>query len=330
MMHAPKRTILFAVLAAAAAVAPLQADAQAFPVPGKPIRIVVPFPPGGQTDVYARLVAQRLAEPLGGVSVVVENKPGGNTTLGAADVARAPADGHALLFINPAAMTQLPHLVSKMPFDPMKDFTPVIQFVRTTVVLVAHPSVPVSSVRDLVAYAKANPGKLNYASWAQGSSSHLYAEMLKLQAGIDLLHVPYKGTTDAMRDLLGGQVQLMFDGLATATANTRANRVKALGIADTQRSGALQEVPTFAEQGVNGIDIASWIGFFGPAGMPAATTARLNAELLRVLRQPDVTELIRKGGNEPAGGTPEEFARAVREQSDTWGKVIRHIGLKLD
>ena len=328
-----KRTIQLcsACLAASAMLtAAVPVMAQTFPLAGKPIRIVVPFPPGGQTDVYARVVAQHLGEALGGVSAVVENKPGGNTTLGAADVARAPADGHALLFINPAALTQLPHLVSKLPFDPIKDFSPVIQFVSTTVVLVAHPSVPVGSVRDLVAYARANPGKLNYASWAAGSSSHLYAEMLKLNSSIDLAHIPYKGTADAMRDLLGGQVQLMFDGMATATANTRAGKVKALGIADTRRNAALPDVPTFTEQGVTGIDMTSWIGFFGPGNMAPAITARLNAEMQKILRINKVSELIRSGGNEPAGGSPEDFARAVQDQSDRWGKVIRHIGLKLD
>ena len=318
------------LLAGTLLAASLPALAQTFPVPGKPIRIVVPFPPGGQTDVYARVVAQHLGEALGGVSVVVENKAGGNTMVGAADIARAPADGHALLFINPAALTQLPHLLSRQPFDPVKDFTPVIQFVRTTVVLVAHPAVPVGSVRDLVTYARANPGKLNYASWAAGSSSHLYAEMLKLNTGIDLAHIPYKGTADAMRDLLGGQVQLMFDGMATATTNTRAGRVKALGIADTRRNAALPDVPTFTEQGVDGIDMTSWIGFFGPGNLAPAATARLNAELQKILRISQVGELIRNGGNEPAGGTPEDFGRAVQDQSDRWGKVIRHIGLKLD
>lgn len=325
-----RRGSLVALMAACGAIAVAPLAAQTFPVAGKPIRIVVPFPPGGQTDVYARVVAQHLGESLGGTSVIVENKAGANTLLGAGDIARAAPDGHSLILINPPALTQLPHLLSKMPFDPVKDFTPVMQFVRTTVVLVAHPSVPVSSVRDLIAHARANPGKINYASWAAGSSSHLYAEMLKLNSGIDLTHIPYKGTADAMRDLLGGQVQVMFDGMATATANSRAGKVKALAIADRQRSPALPDVPTFIEQGVQGIDMTSWIGFFGPGGMPAPVTARLNAELQKVLAIPKVAELIRSGGNEPAGGSPEEFARAVADQSDRWGKVIRHIGLKLD
>ena len=306
------------------------ATAQTFPAPGRPIRIVVPFPPGGQTDVYARVVGQHLGEALGGVAVITENKPGANTTLGAAEVARAAADGHTLLFINPAAFTQLPHLVAKLPFDPIKDFVPIIQFVRTTVVLVAHPNVPATSVRELVAYAKANPGKLNYASWAAGSSSHLYAEMLKLNTGINLVHIPYKGTADAMRDLLGGQVQLMFDGAATATANAHAGRVKALAIADSQRNAALPDVPTFAEQGVAGIDMTSWIGFFGPRGMTPVAIARLNAEIDKILRIPQVVDLIKKGGNDPGGGSPEDFARAVQDQSVRWGAVIRHIGLKLE
>jgi tripartite-type tricarboxylate transporter receptor subunit TctC len=315
---------------AAALVAAAPALAQNFPVPGKPIRIVVPFPPGGQTDVYARLVGPRLTEALGGTPVVVENKPGANTALGAADVARSAPDGHSILFTNPAALTQLPHLVSKLQYDPVKDFTPVAQFVTTTVVLVANPSVPANTVGELIAYAKANPAKLNYASFAMGSSSHLYAEMLKLQAGVDIVHVPYKGTADAMRDLLGGQVQLMFDGLATATANTRAGKVKALGIADKKRNPALPDVPTFTEQGIAGVDVGSWIGFFGPGGLPREVTARLNGELVKIARVPEVSEVIRKGGNEPAGGTPEEFAREVQSQSETWGRVIRQIGIRLD
>ncbi len=312
------------VLAAAGPVA-----AQTFPIPGKPVRIVIPFPPGGQTDVLARIVAPRLGEALG-VPVVVENKPGANTMLGAQEVARAAPDGHTLLFTNPASLTQLPHLVSKLAYDPAKDFTPIIQFVRTTVVLVASPAVPASNVQELIAYAKANPGKLNYASFATGSSSHLYAEMLKMQAGIDLLHVPYKGTADAMRDLFGGQVQLMFDGVATAVANTKAGKVKALGIAGVERNPALPDVPTITEQGIAGIDIVSWIGFFGPGGMAPATVARLNAELAKILNVPEVNDLVRKGGNEPAGGSPQDFARSVQDQYDRWGRVIKHVGIKLE
>ena len=303
--------------------------AQGFPTPGKTIRIIVPFPPGGQTDIHARLVAPRLAESLG-VPVVVENKPGASTALGAQEVARAAADGHTLLYANPTAHTQLPHLVGKLAYDPFADFTPIVRFVRAATVLVAAPGLPAANVRELVAYARANPGKLNYASVSPGSSSHLNAEMLKQQAGIDILHVPYKGSADATRDLFGGQVQLMFDGLATAVTNVRAGRVKALGLADTQRNPALPDVPTFTEQGVPGIDIYGWIGFFGPGSLPRETTARLNAELNRILAQPEVREALRRGGNDPDGGSADDFARTVRDQHDRWGAVIRKLGLRLE
>ena len=323
--HCPGKSLLFAVIVAFAA----SAGAQSFPVAGKPIRIIVPFPPGGQTDIHARMVAPRLAEALG-VTVVVENKPGASTALGAQEVARAAPDGHTLLYANPTAHTQLPHLVSKPGYDPFADFTPIVRFVRAATILVAAPGLPANDVRELVAYARANPGKLNYASVSPGSSSHLNAEMLKMQAGIDLLHVPYKGSADATRDLFGGQVQLMFDGLATAVANIRGGRIKALGIADTQRNAALPDVPTFTEQGVNGIDIFSWIGFFGPGNLPQETTARLNAELNRILAQPEIRDALKRGGNDPDGGSAEDFARTVRDQHERWGRVIRNLGLKLD
>lgn len=303
--------------------------AHGFPLAGKPIRIIVPFPPGGQTDIHARMVAPRLAEALG-VAVVVENKPGASTALGAAEVARAAADGHTLLYANPTAHTQLPHLVSKLPYDPFTDFTPILRFVRAATVLVAAPGLPVANVRELVAYARANPGKLNYASVSPGSSSHLNAEMLKMQAGIDLLHVPYKGSADATRDLFGGQVQLMFDGLATAVTNVKAGRVKALAVADTRRNAAMPEVPTFSEQGVAGIDIYGWIGFFGPGNLPRETTLRLNTELNRILVQADMQEILKKGGNDPDGGSAEDFARTVRDQHERWGRVIKSLGLKLE
>ena len=304
-------------------------QAQTFPIAGKPVRIIVPFPPGGQTDIHARLVAPRLSEALG-VPVVLENKPGASTALGAQEVARALPDGHTLLYANPTAHTQLPHLVSKLNYDPFNDFTPLLRFVRAATVLIAAPGLPVNNVRELVAHAKANPGKLNYASVSPGSSSHLNAEMLKQQADIELLHVPYKGSADATRDLFGGQVQLMFDGPATAVVNVKAGRVKALGVADTRRNAALPEVPTFAEQGVAGIDIFGWIGFFGPGNLPADTTTRLNAELNRILALPEIQDVLKKGGNDPDGGSAADFARTVRDQHERWGRVIRSLGLKLD
>jgi tripartite-type tricarboxylate transporter receptor subunit TctC len=323
--------VIFSVaLAALATMSHLPAAfAQSFPVAGRPIRIVVPFPPGGQTDIHARLVAPKLGEAFG-VPVAVDNKPGASSVIAAQDVARATADGHTLFYTSLLTHTQNPHLLAKLPYDPFRDFTPITLFVHSGTVLVAHPSLPADNVRELVAYAKANPGKLNYASVSPGSTSHLNAEWLKMLTGIELVHVPYKGSADAIRDLLGGQVQLMFDGATTAVQNFRAGKVKLLGAATEARIAALPELATVAEQGIDGVNISGWIGFFAPGGLPDEALGKLNRELVRIVLSPEVSDAIRKGGNEPVGNSPQEFARIVRDHHERWGRVIRHIGLKLD
>ena len=308
------------------AIAPVHA--QAFPIAGKPLRIVVPYPPGGQAENYARLVAPRLGEALG-VSVVVEMKPGASTAIGAAEVQRAAPDGHTMLFTNGLTHVQNPHFRSKLAYD-ASQFTPIMQFVEADNVLTAHPSVPANNVQELVAYAKANPGKLSYASISPGSSSHLMAELFKLKAGIDITHVPYKGAADAGRDQWAGLVHLLFDGLLTGQTGINSNRVKALALAGPKRSPALPDLPTMAEQGFAGVDVPGFIGFFGPANLPVAVTQRLNAELQKILDLPEVADTIRKGGNTPAGGSADKFATLISEQYAAWGEIIRHIGLKLD
>jgi tripartite-type tricarboxylate transporter receptor subunit TctC len=326
-MSLPRRTLalsLAALLLGAAAAA----SAQTFPTPGKPVRIVVPFTPGGQGETLARVVGTRLAEALG-VPVIVETKPGASTALGASEVQRAAPDGHTLLFTNGLTHAQNPHLRAKLSYD-AKKFTPLFQLVDAGNVLIANPALPANDVRELVAYAKANPGKISFASIGIGSGAHLLAELFMQKTGIVMTHVPYKGSADANRDLWGGQVDILFDGFGTALQGLNAKRVKALGIATKTRNPALPDVATFAEQGVDGVDLPGYIGFFGPADMPPAVVARLNTEMQKILDTPAVAEQILQGGNTPAGGPPAKFAKVVADQYDTWGGVIQKLGLKLE
>ena len=313
---------------AAAAFAAL-ACAQEFPLAGRSIRVVVPTPPGGTTDIQARLIAPKLGAALG-VPVVVDNKPGASTIIGAQEVARAAPDGHTLLYTFSVTHTSAPHLFKKIPYDAIRDFTPIMHVARASNILVVHTSVPAATVDELVTYARANPGKLNFGSFSPGSSSHLLGEQLKLEAGIDIVHVPYKGSGDAIKDLLSGRVQLMFDGPTTALANVKSGRVKALAVAGPNRIASAREVPTMAEQGFPSMANAGYLGIFGPARMSAATLARLSDELVKIVRSPEVSELLVQGGTEPTATSPQEFAAIVRDLHEKWGAVIRRIGLQLD
>jgi len=306
------------------------AGAQGFPAAGKSIRIVVPTPPGGTTDLQARFIGARLGDALG-VPVVIDNKPGASTIIGAQEVARAPGDGTTLLYTFSVTHSQAPHLFSKIPYDAFRDFTPITQVARASNILVVHESVPAKNVRELVAYAKANPGKLNFASFSPGSSSHLQGELLKIEAKIDITHVPYKGSGDAIKDLLSGRVELMFDGPATAISNARTGRVRMLAISGPNRLAGAPGVPTMGEEGYPAFGtVVGYLGVFGPANMPAATLQRLNAELVKIVRSPECTDFLVQGGTEPTGTSPQEFAAIVREVHGAWGRVIRQIGLKLD
>jgi tripartite-type tricarboxylate transporter receptor subunit TctC len=299
---------------------------QTFPIAGKPVRIVVPFAPGGQTDIQARAIAQRVVEA--GLSVIVENKPGGNTMIGAREVQKAAPDGHTLLYTI-ATHVQIPHLYREPPWDPFRDFTPVTAGARSATVLTAHVSAPFNSLKELVAYARANPGKLNYASFGSGSTSHLNGELLKRLAGIDIVHVPYKGSGDAMKDHLTGAVQLFFDGPTTAIANAKTGRVKLIATAAETRKAALPDLPTLREEGY---DVGMWgyLWFWGPAGMPPATVEAVYRPLARAIQHPEVRELFAAGGSEASGMSPAEMAQAARSLNERWGAVIRTTGVKLD
>jgi len=304
------------------------AYAQQFPIAGKPIRIVVPFPPGGQTDIQARAIAQKMSESLGGHPVIVENKAGGSTIIGARDVQKAAPDGHSLLYTI-ATHVQNPHLFKTPPWDPFKDFTPITAGAKSATVLTAHMSTPFNTVKELIAYAKANPGKLNFASFGAGSTSHLNGEKFKRLAGIDIVHVPYKGSGDAMKDHLSGVVQLFFDGPTTAIANTKSGRVKMLAAACETRYAALPDLPTMRELGYD-VGIWGYLWFWGPAGMPSATLDAVYAHLAKAILHPEIRDIFAKGGSEASGMPPAEMARVARDLYDRWGAVIREVGVQLD
>jgi tripartite-type tricarboxylate transporter receptor subunit TctC len=323
-----KRFMQF-ILAAAVAL-PALAHAQQFPIAGKPLRIVVPFPPGGQTDIQARALAPKLSQSLG-VPVVVENKPGASTIIGAQDVIRSAPDGHTLLYTISSTASQNPHLFAKLPYDPFRDLTPIMFAARSPTILIAPANAPFASVKELITYARANPGKVNYASFSPGSIAHLNGELLKQNAGIDIMHVPYKGTGDALLAVISGQVQLLFDGPTTAINNAKAGKVKMLAIADDRRYSVVPNVPTMSEAGVPGFEkVAGGMQFFGPRALPAAVVSKTNAELTKALRQPDVAKLFVDGGTELVTSSPEEHARVVKQLYDSYGALIRKLGVKLD
>ena len=318
------RRILLSLGALAIAVS---AHAQQFPNPGKPVRIIVPFPPGGQTDIQARAIAQKMGATLG-TSVIVENKPGGSTVIGVREVQMAAPDGHTVLYTI-ATHVQIPHLYKVPPWNVFRDFTPITAGAKSNTILTAHSSMPFNNVAELVAYAKANPGRLNYASFGAGSTSHLNGERFARLAGIQIVHVPYKGSGDAMKDHLSGVTQIFFDGPTTAIANAKTGRVKLLATASETRAAALSSLPTMKEQG---FDVGMWgyLWFWGPAGMPAAIVDTLYRHLAFAIKHPDTVKLFAEGGSEASGMTPAEMAKEVRRLDAGWGAVIREIGIKLD
>ena len=325
-----RAVFLRALLGAAALALPAApALAQGFPIPGKPIRIVVPFPAGGQTDIQARLLAAKLQASLG-TTVLVDNKPGASSILGTMEVVRAPADGHTLLYTISVTAGQNPHLFSKLPYDPFKDLTAVMFAARSSTVLTVPAKSPFNSVADLIAYAKANPGKLNYASYSAGSTSHLVAELMQQATGTTMTHIPFKGSADAGLALMGGQVDFLFDGPTTAINNAKGGKVKMLAFTDPKPYAALGSLPNMAQAGVPGVDVTGGMQFFGPAKMPPEVLAKVNGALAAALKEPDVAKIYADGASEIVGSTAAEHAASVKEQYERWGGVIRKLGLKLD
>jgi len=300
------------------------AGAQTYP--SKAMRVIVPYPPGGTTDLIARLAGQKLSERFG-QPVVVENRTGAGGVIGAEIVAKAAPDGYTLLLSSPAEIAVLPHL-QKLPYRPDRDFTPVSLAASTPLVLVVHPSLPVRNVQNLIALAKARPGQLTYGSAGTGGVQHLAGELLKITGRIALVHVPYKGGGVVMPDLLGGHVAMFFAGMPPAIPHVRAGKLRALAVTTAQRSASAAEVPTMQEAGVPGFDISNWFAYFVPAGTPPDIIAKLNAEVTRALKLPDVREKLASVGADVVASSPEELARFVRSESDKFAQLIKASGAK--
>ncbi|MCZ8092654.1 MAG: tripartite tricarboxylate transporter substrate binding protein [Acidovorax sp.] len=326
-----RRQALSAVAAAALAGAGLLGSsatlAQSYPT--KPVTIVVPFAAGGTTDILARIIGQALTAELG-QSVIVDNRAGAGGNIGGAMAAKAPADGYTLFMGTVGTHAINASLYKKMPFDPIKDFVPLTRVANVPNLLVANPNQPFKTVKDLIAYAKANPGKVNFGSSGNGSSIHLSGELFKSLAKVDMMHVPYKGSAPAVTDLLGNQIAIMFDNMPSAIQHVRSGKLVPIAVTTAKRSPELPNVPTIAEAGVPGYEAASWFGMFAPAGTPAPVLAQLNKALVKVLNQADVAKKINEQGAETYSETPEQFAAFIQTENAKWSKVVKESGASLD
>ncbi|MGE0349326.1 Bug family tripartite tricarboxylate transporter substrate binding protein [Hydrogenophaga sp.] len=321
-----RRTLL--ACACAALILPGAATAQVTGWPSKPVRVIVNFPPGSSPDVLARAVSQPLQQALG-QPVIVENRAGASGMIGAEAVAKSPSDGHTLLMTAGSAITTNPFIYASMPYDSDKDLVPVAAVARITLFLVVRADLPAKTAREFLAHLKANPGKLSYASAGNATGLHLAGEMLKSQAGVYALHVPYRGSTPALQDLLAGQVDFLFDP-GISLAHVRSGKLRLLAVAGLQRSPAFPDVPTLSEVGLKGFDAGQTHGFYAPAGTPAAVVERLNAEINRILSTPSVKAQIEMLSAEPSPLTAEAFAALMAEDSKRYGALIRERGIKAD
>jgi len=316
--------LLFALLFALLLALPIPALAQ---YPARAVHVVVPFPAGGPTDILARALGQKLSERWG-QPVVVDNKPGAGGAIGSEFVAKAPADGYTLLMATSSTHSIGPAL-QKLPYDPQRDFAPISQVSNATNVLVVSPKLGVSSVKELIALAKANPGKLNFASSGIGTIPHLTGELFKLKAGVDIQHVPYKGTGLSIPDLANGQVAMLFDSIVTALNYVKSGNVRALAISSPGRTPLAPDLPTMAESGLPGFESETWFGLFGPAATPKDVVARVSADTAAALKAPDLRERFAAVGAEPVGSTPEQFAERVRADTARWAEIIKAAGIKV-
>ncbi|WPH12049.1 Bug family tripartite tricarboxylate transporter substrate binding protein [Variovorax paradoxus] len=322
-----RRVAAWLVFALGAAALPCAAlAAEPFPEKGRSIRIVLGLAAGGASDAQARFVANKLGEVLQ-TPVIVENRPGASFILATEEVIRAAPDGYTMMYAPSSVVAQNPQTLAQVRYDPFKDLTPISLGARGPLVLTVHASVPARTVQELVAYIKANPGKMSYASFGTGTSSHIYGEAFAKQAGLDVVHVPYKGGADAAKDFLAGRVQYYFDAAPNAIQNTATGKVRMLAVAAPRRSAMLPDVPTMTEQGVSGVDMPSWLGFYGPARMPAPVVARLNAALAQVLAMPATRDFFRQGAYEAESSSPAQLAELTRATYEQWGDMIRKLGL---
>jgi len=326
-LHTTRRTLLAVLATAAVGAMPAAAFAQAFPT--KPITIVVPFAAGGTTDILARLMGQYLSTELG-QPVVVDNRAGAGGNIGGQYAAKAPADGYTLFMGTVGTHAINAALYKKMPFDHIKDFAPLSRVAMVPNLLVANPAQPFKTVPEMIAYAKANPGKINFGSPGNGSSPHLSGELFKSMAKVDITHIPYKGSAPAVTDLLGNQISIMFDNLPSVIPHVRSGKLRAIAITTAKRSPELPNVPTIAEAGVPGYEAMSWFGMFAPAATPAPVLAKISAALTKVLANPDVKKKIADQGGEPANDTPAQFATFIQAETSKWAKVVKESGASLD
>ena len=320
---------VFRAVALAVALLPLAGPAGAQQYPNRPIRMLVGFPPGGGTDIVGRIVAQKLSENLG-QTVLVENRGGATGMLAAEIAAKSPPDGYTIMMCHIAAMSILPSLYPRMSYDALKDFAPISMSAIGPNLLVVHPSVPARSVKELIALARARPGQLQYASPGAGSVQHLSGELFKLQAKVDMLHVPYKGSGQSIVDLIAGQVHLDFDTVPPVLPHVRAGRLRALAVTTEKRFSILPEIPTVSEGGVPGFDMGTWWGLVAPTGVSRDVIARLQNESVKLLRQPDVKEKMAFAGAEAVGNTAEQFGAFMRAETAKYARIVHDAKIKLD
>ena len=321
-----KRVLLLCFSFAALGLAVSTVHSQSYP--SKPIRLVVPYPPGGGTDIIARIVGQKLNENLG-QQIIIDNRGGAGGTIGTDIVAKAARDGYTILMA-PTSHAINPSIYSKLPYDTDKEFAPITLAASATIVLAVHPSIPVKSVKELIALAKSKPGQLNFGSAGNGTVFHLAGEMFKQQAGIDIVHVPFKGGGPTVANLVAGQISAAFETMLALSAYIQSGKVRALAVTSAQRSSVMPELPTAAELGFRDIVAENWYGFYAPAGAPAEIIAKLNGEIVRVLRMPDVKERFQSQGTEVVGSTPEQLADYLRNEMEKWSRAAKRAGAHVD
>ena len=319
----PARVALAGALLAAVAAAP--AVAQTYPA--KSIRMIVPFPPGGPNDILGRVMAAEMGRLLG-QQVVIDNRGGAGGTLGSDLAAKAPADGYTLLLSGTASLSIAPSLYSKLPYDPVKDFAPVSLIATAPSILIAHPALPVRTVKDVIALAKAKPGQLNFASAGIGTPPHLAGELFKSMAGVSIVHVPYKGGGPALTDLLAGQVEMYFSGISSALPLVKDGKLRGIAVTSAKRTSIMPEMPTIAESGIAGYEVGNWYAIVAPARTPEAVVARLHGEIVKVLATAEMKKRLFELGADPVGSTPEELARYQQAELAKWAKVVKSAGIR--
>jgi tripartite-type tricarboxylate transporter receptor subunit TctC len=320
---------MYTVLRLALLTALIMGNAFAQGYPAKPVKLIVPFPPGGNTDIVGRLIAQKLSDSLG-QQVYVENRGGAGGTIGAEAAAKSPADGYTLFFATTGTLASAPSLQPDLRYDPVKAFAPISTLANAPVVVLVTADVPVRTLKELIQAARAKPGQLKFGSAGTGHFVHLAGEMFRIAAGVDMLHVPYKGVNAALTDMLGGRIELMFDAPAQYEPHLQSGKVRALAVANPKRLARLPDVPTTAEAGLPGYELASWFGLAAPAGTPAEAISRVNAEVLKALSAQDVVATLNKLGLEPAGSSPQQYAAMIVEDFAKWRRAVKAAGIKLD